>query len=185
MFNPLDLFRKKSKEEAGRRPLKLPEVPADQLNVAGIVALLNDDKPIWAWYSIIDKWNPMALLHKTGNYLDGFGVFRVEDTLLCHYIAHFDENGTVHLKLHEVSKMTNSNVMDIVNDELVAAYSVMYDDCGYTENTMAFVHDVTEEMALAHLEHNTTWMITDDHFYKKSDYPYGLPNDIEEKEKGC
>ena len=178
MFIP-KFFKKKADKAAAadRRPLKLPEVPKDQQNVAGIAKILNDGTPVWAWYSMTDKPDIYVTRFLTGNLLDGFAMWRIEGTYLCMYIAHFDENMNVHLKLEEVRRATNSDIMAVVDSDMTYAFSIMYDDVNYTENTLAFVNDVTPEMIENKLQDKSTWIVENEHFYKKADYPDGLPED--------
>ena len=189
MFIP-NFFKKTSNKAtaANRRPLKLPEVPKDQMNVSGIAALLNNGKPIWAWYSMTDKPDVYVTRFLTGNLLDGFAVWRIDGDYLCMYIAHFDENMTVHLKLEEIRKANNSSIMAVMDSDMVYAYSIMYDDAEYTENTLAFVNDVTPEMIEKELQDKSMWLVGNEHFYRKADYPDGLPEDIKAgnaEEKSC
>ena len=59
-------------------PLKLPEVPDGQMTITDISDLLNKGIPIWAWYNITKKYNGYALASVTGNYLDGYVMWRKE-----------------------------------------------------------------------------------------------------------
>ena len=73
------------------------------------------------------------------------------------------------LKLNEVQRMSNSNVMELFNSDLKDAYRVYYDDEGITENLQSFVHDVTDEMIEAELQTKRVMVVTDDHFKKRED----------------
>ena len=150
----------------GHGPLKLPKVPDDQMTITGISDLLNNGTPIWAWYNITEKYNVHALASVTGNYLDGYVMWRREGDYLCKYIAYFDDDTVMHLKLHEVSMMSNSNVLELINTELKAACNVMYDDMGFSKNTLAFVHNITEDMITEQLLTQRKWIIGDEHFCK-------------------
>ncbi|MFR3625287.1 MAG: hypothetical protein ACLTU1_16895 [Blautia wexlerae] len=150
-------------------PLKLPEVPDGQMTITDISDLLNKGIPIWAWYNITKKYNGYALASVTGNYLDGYVMWRKEGDYLCKYIAYFDADLVMRLKLHEVCMMANSNVLELISTELKAACSVMYDDIEFSKNTLAFVHDITEDMILEQLQTKKKWIIEEEHFCKKVD----------------
>ena len=135
-----------------------------------------------------DKPNFYVTRYLTGNRLDGFTVWRIERDYLCMYIVHFDEDMVVHLKLEEIRKATNSDILAVIESDMTYAYRIMYDDMHYTANTMVFVHDVTPEMIENELHDKSTWIVENEHFYKKADYPDGLPEDIKSgnaEEKSC
>lgn len=170
-----------------RWPLKLPEVPKDQQNVADIARYLHAGKPIWAWYSLSDKPDFYVTRFLTGNRMDGFAMWRVEGDYLCMYIAYFDADMVVYLKLAEIRKATNSNILAVIESDMTYAYKIMYDDMHYTADTMLYVHDVTPEMIAKELQDKSTWIVGEEHFICKDNHE-GLARDIktkENEEKSC
>lgn len=171
------LFKKKSEAPKEREPLKLPRIPESKMNIADISEMLNNGTPIWTWTSLLDKFNTTAMLNMQGNALDGFACFRKEHDLLMKYVAIVSPDNTVHLKLTEICKCTNSNIMELINTEFKDAYKVYYDDLGFTESTQYFIHDLKYEDIVEYLTDNRVMYVGEEHFYKKADYPDGLPED--------
>lgn len=158
----------KPESDGERHPINLPEIPEDKFNAVGIAEMLRGGSVIWAWYDLIKKYNVNALVNFVGNATDTFAVYRVEGEYLVKYIVHV-ANKQFYLKLSEVQRMSNSNVMELFNSDLKDAYRVYYDDEGLSEQVHAFVHDVTEEMIEAELQNKRVMVVTDDHFMKKED----------------
>ena len=167
-----NFFKKffKKNDVKKRMPLKLPEVPKDQINVAGIAQYLHAGTPIWAWYSMTDKPNFYVTRYLTGNRLDGFAVWRLEGDYLCMYIAYIDADMVVYLKLAEIRKATNSDILAVIESDMTYAYRIMYDDMHYTAHTMVFLHDVTPVMIAKELQDKSTWIVGDEHFAIKDNH---------------
>lgn len=151
-----------------RHPINLPEVPENKFNAVGIAEMLRGGSAIWAWYDLVRKYNVNALMNFVGNATDTFAVYRVEGEYLVKYIVVVGKDEFV-LKLSEVQRMSNSNVMELYNSDLKDAYHVYYDDEGITETLQSFVHDVTDEMIEAELQTKRVMVVTDDHFKKRED----------------
>lgn len=167
IFQLLFGIKKQTSESDGERhPINLPEVPEDKFNAVGIAELLRGGSTIWAWYDLIKKKNVHAMMNYTGNAARTIAVFRVEDDYLVKYIAYVGKN-EVCMKLSEIQRMTNSNVMELYNADLKDAFHVYYDDQGLTESLQSFVHDVTDEMIEAELQTKRVMVVTDDHFIRK------------------
>ena len=177
MFN---FFKRKAVTSSERRPLKLPSIPKAKRTSSEIMSLLKKGIPIWAWYSLLDKPNVSAIATVTGNYLDGFAMWRIEGNYLMKYVAHFDDNRRIHLMLREVCEASNSNIAMLVSREMEDAFDIMYDDEHFTENALVFVHDVTQEKIKDQLKDKRVWYIGEEHFYLRKDYPDGLPKVIPE-----
>ena len=165
------LFSKKKRTpslDEERHPLPLPEIPEDKFNAVGIAELLRGGSVLWAWYDLLKKYNWNAALNFVGNCTDTFAVYRVEGNFLVKYIAMVAED-QFFLKLSEVQRMSNSNVMELFNSDLKDAYRVYFDDEGLTENLQYFIHDLTDEMVEAELQFKRVMVVTDDHFKKREE----------------
>ena len=178
-----NIFRKNPKKKNHHGPLNLPEVPADQMNVAGITAILRSGKPIWAWYNILSNPNYAAFKYNAPGYLDGFAVWRLEEDYLFNYIAHFDSEKVMRLRLTFIYRMSNSTILSIIDSSLAQACSVMIDDDHHIEHTRAFVHDVDRAMIESELMDKPVFYVGDEHFYKCEDYPDGLSEELLKKNK--
>lgn len=182
MFN---FGRKKQKSvpqpnSIGRRPLKLPLIDKKDVTVENIASYLKDGTPIWAWYVTSEMvGNSAKVIEKAAhgmetNALDNFEMYRVEGNYICRYYSHIMKDG-MYMKLDEICELKNTNIMEIVNNDLSLAYEVYHDDIGFTENTQCYVHDVTEEMIEEYLKDHRVMYVGDEHFYRKKDYPDGPP----------
>ncbi|SHI97089.1 hypothetical protein SAMN02745229_03914 [Butyrivibrio fibrisolvens DSM 3071] len=167
MFDVFSIFKKKPAPKTERKPLNLPEVPADKMNPADIVQMLSEGTPIWTWTSIMDKYNYTAMLNMQGNCLDGFAMFRKEEDLLIKYVGVIGSDKKMIMKITEVQLFKNSNIMELFETELKDAYRVYYDDEHLTENLSFFCYDVTYDEMKKYLEGNRVMYISEDHFMKK------------------
>lgn len=171
MFKHFSLFKKKPTKPKERKPLNLPEVPADKFTPADIAEMINNGTPIWTWTSILDNFNVTAMLNMQGNCLDGFAMFRKEHDLLIKYVAVVCQDlQSMTMKITEICKCTNSNIIELYNTELKDAHKVYYDDLGLTEEVRYFVHDLEYEKIAAYLEKNRVMYVGEEHFIKNPDY---------------
>lgn len=69
------ILTKKKKVLKERKPIDLPEIKLEELNPIDLAIMLKKGSIIWAWFSLIDKFNPTTLLNLCDNNLDGFAVF--------------------------------------------------------------------------------------------------------------
>ena len=97
------------------------------------------------------------------------------------YIAYIDADMVVYLKLAEIRKATNSNILAVIESDMTYAYKIMYDDMHYTADTMLYVHDVTPEMIAKELQDKSTWMVGEEHFICKDNHDKTKENE----EKSC
>ena len=167
-MNLKKIFRKK--EYSGgptERPWNMPEIPEKQLTVSHISNLLREKRPIWAWFSILQKPNDTVYYFLTGNRIDGFGTWILNGEYLFEYIAYFDDRGAVILRLTEIRRMTNSNILELINSTLQKAYCVMYDDQNHTANVKVIATDITQEMIESELQNKEKWHIGPEHFLTK------------------
>lgn len=167
-------FRNFLKKKKYRSPLKLPEVPADQLNVSGITAILRSGKTIWAWYNILAKPSDAAFKYNAPGYVDGIAVWKLEEDYLFNYIACFDPEKVMHLRLTFIYRMTNSTILSIIDSSLAQACSVMIDDNHYIEHTLGYVHDVDRAMIESELRDRFVFYVSDKYFYERTDSPDGF-----------
>lgn len=175
MVNPFTLFKRKAPVQRERKPLNLPEIPADKMDLVNISAMINEGTPIWTWTSLLDKWNTTAMLNMQGNALDGFAMFRKEHDYLIKYVAVVSQdNQSMTLKIREICKCTNSNILELINTEIKDAYRVYYDDKHLTENLQYYVHDLDVETINEHLKNERVLYVSEEHFIKKDDAEIGI-----------
>lgn len=179
MVNLFTLFKKKTPVQRERKPLNLPEIPADKMDLVNIAAMINEGTPIWTWTSLLDKWNTTAMLNMQGNALDGFAMFRKEYDYLVKYVAVVDQNQqSMTLKISEICKCTTSNILELINTELRDAYRIYYDTDRRTETLQFYVHNLDDETIDKHLKNERVLYVSDDHFIKKVDAENGIERDV-------
>lgn len=169
MVNLKTLFKNKKSVPKERKPINLPELPADKMNVADISKIINEGVPIWTWTSILDKCNVTAMFNMANGCLDGFACFRKEDDLIYKYIGVLDSDKTLILKMSEICKCSNSNIMELINTEFTDAYKVYYDDEGITDNVQFFRVNLVYEDIKDYLENHRVMSVTDEHFVRKDE----------------
>lgn len=176
MVNPFTLFKKKAPAPKERKPLNLPEITEDKMTLVNISAMINEGIPIWTWTSMLDKWNTTAMLNMRGDLLDGFAMFRKEQDFLIKYVAIVgSDHKSMTLKIREICKCSNSNILELINTEFADAYKVYYDDAQLTENLQYYVHDLDADTINEYLEKNRLLHVSEEHFVKKKD----IEEDIE------
>lgn len=172
-----------------RRPLNLPVLSKNNFNPETIAEYLKNDTPIWAWYNAKDmpmtddngNWNFNALLALENGRFDGFSMFRKEGNLICKYTLDiFNDGKELNLKLSDIREMKNSNILELCRRDLKEAYELYHDDENIASTLPAYVHDITAEKASLYIKDKRVYHVGEEHFYKKSDYPDGLPADAEE-----
>jgi deoxyadenosine/deoxycytidine kinase len=66
--------------------------------------------------------------------------------------------------------------MELYNTEFADAYKLFYDnESEYSAGCQCYVHDVHIDMIENELSKRRVFHIGEEHFFKKSDYPNGLP----------
>jgi len=180
-----DFFKKKPQPQpAEQNPLPLPEIPAEKMNPVAIGEMLKNHTAIWGWYKVMDmkngNMNVSALLNMTLGF-EGFALFRREgDYLIKYRIDSVGENHAIYMKISEICRLSNSNVMELFNTELSDAYKLFYDEeSNYAAGCQSYIHDINEQMIEDKLSNNRVFHVGEEHFYKKSDYPDGLPPELE------
>lgn len=181
-----DFFKRKQQPQpAEQNPIPLPEIPSEKMNPVALHEMLKNRTAIWGWYKVTDmrnnELNFSALLNMTLGF-DGFAVFRREGDYLVKYrVDSVGEEHAIYMKLSEICRLTPSNVMELYNIEFADAYKLFYDDdSNYSAGCQCYVHDVNEEMIENALSTRRVFHIGEEHFFKKSDYPDGLPTAEEE-----
>lgn len=159
-----------------RRPLNLPVIPEKDITPEKIAEYLKKGIPIWTWYNPMAKSSGQTsdfiqlALAMEGGALDGFAMFRIEDNLICRYNAVFvGHEMQLNLKLYEIRELKNSNIVELFNSDISTAYEVYHDDDNLAAETLCFVHDITQEMALDYLKDHRVMYVSDAHFKKKTD----------------
>lgn len=147
-------------------PINLSVIPEADFKIAVIKDKLENDVPIYAWYTL-EKPSISAFESFTGQNIEGLMMFRKEIDFLCTYVAHFVD-GVITLRLYEVTMMSTESVEKLITEKLVTATTVMYDDSGLTEFQQTFAHNVTDEMVREALKSHKTWVIGDEHFHHKA-----------------
>ena len=177
MFNPFLLLQKKTSKSKERKPLNLPEIPTDKFTPAEIAEMINNGIPIWTWTNILENYNITAISNMQGNCLDGFAMYRKEYDLLVKYVAVVcQELETMTMKISDICKCTNSNIMELYNSDLKDSYKVYYDNVGLTNEVRYFVHDLDYEKIVAYLKNNRVMYVSDEHFIKNPGYQEPVEN---------
>lgn len=175
------LFKKKKlTQPAEQNLIPLPEIPYNKMNPVTIANMLRNNTAIWAWYKVTDyknnQMNYSAILNITIGF-DGLALFRKEGNYLVKYhVNAVGKECKIYLKINNICRFSNSNIMELFNTELSDAYRLFYDeDSEYAAGCQCYVYDITEEMIENKLSQNRVFYIGEEHFFKKSDYPNGLP----------
>lgn len=181
----LKFFKKKTLPTPTKQvPIPLPEITGDKMSPVTIAEMLRSNTAIWGWYKATDLKNNQinftAILNMTIGF-DGFALFRREGDYLVKYrVEAVGKELKIYLKISEICRLSNSNIMELFNTELSDAYKLFYDeDSKYAAGCQSYVHDITEEMIENKLSNNRVFLIGEEHFFKISDYPDGLPSEIE------
>lgn len=179
------LKKKMQSQPVEQNPIPLPEIPDDKMNPVAIAEMLKNKTAIWGWYKVTDlknnQMNFTAILNMTIGF-DGLALFRREGDYLVKYrVDAVGKECTICMKISEICKLSNSNIMELFNTELSDAYKLFYDENSeYAAECQSYVHDITEEMIENNLSNNRVFFIGEEHFFKKSDYPDGLPTKLGE-----
>lgn len=181
-----DWFKKKPQpqQQEEKHPLPLPELDADKNNPVAIEALLKDGNAIWGWYKAdqLDngQLNLSAIFNMTYGF-DGLALFRKEEDYLVKYrVDVIGDSLEIHLKISEICKFSHSNVMELFNTELSDAYKILLDEQqNIAANCQAYIHDLTAEDIDDYLTNHRVMTVGDEHFFRKEDYPNGLPEDMQ------
>lgn len=169
---------------AEQSPIPLPEITVDKMNPVTISEMLRNNIAIWGWYKVSDlknnQMNFTALLNMTIGF-EGLALFRREGDYIVKYrVEVVGKELKTYLRISEICRLSNSNIMELFNTELSDAYKLFYDeDSKYTAECQSYVHDINEEMINDKLSNNRVFHIGEEHFFKKSDYPDGLPAEFE------
>ena len=144
----------------------MPAIPEKQLTVANISAHLQAKRQIWAWYSLLQKPNDTVFyfLDINSNRIDGFGTWILIGDYIYAYVLFFDSRGGIYLRLQEILRMTNSNILALINSKLKDAYCVMYDEQNHALNCHCLDCDITPEMVESEMSDKEKWIIGSEHF---------------------
>lgn len=145
-------------------PVKLPVIPEADITVDRIMDMLNEDLPIYGWYTLA-KPSVYVFESLTGNSIEGLMMFRREGEFLSTYVMHIVDDAIV-FRLYEVAKMAKENVEDLIKKRLSTAATVLYDDSGITDYQQIVNNDVTDDMIREALKDRKSWFIGDKHFQK-------------------
>ena len=156
----------RKKQSSERNPINLPEL---ENNANSIFEELKNGHPVWGWISITEtKDFGTIATFQNGTTEDEFGMFRKEDDYLCMYVAHFDNEMTMHLKLTEVSRFEYENVKRC-HETYIKNFKKVYKDTEHlTEECLCFVHNVTTELLEEYLEGHKIFYVTEEYFPKKN-----------------
>lgn len=168
MFNFFKkLFRKKKQKK--RQILMLPEVPSEEQNYITIKRYLDEEIPIWTWNSLIEGQENFlkALDSIHGNYLDGLTLIRKEEGFIAIYTAVVNsKTGKTIMKIRDIMKYNDSNIMELLSSEIRVAHKVYYDDVNFHTSLEYYVHDVTAEELDTYLIKNRVFKVSDDRFMR-------------------
>lgn len=177
MFNFVNKKKSRPDNTAHRRPLNLPLISKKDIIPEIIASYLKNGIPIWAWYNAIDKptdangkWSINTLLAIEKGRFDYFIMFRKEEGFLCKYILEiFNHGEELHLRLDQIREMKNSNIMEIINADLLEAYEVYHDDENIAATMSFYCHDITAEKARAYLKNKRVMYVDESNFFKRSE----------------
>lgn len=182
-----DFFKKKPIPQADEKtPIPLPVIPEEKMTPTAIAEMIKNGTAIWGWYKVTDlknnTINVTAMLNMTYGF-EGLALFRKEgDYIIKYRVDVVGKDLEIYMKISEICKLTNSNIMEIYNTELSDAYKLMYDEKSeYTSKCQSYVHDITSEMLDDYLETHRVFVVGEEHFFAKKDYPDGLPMDSEKE----
>lgn len=180
----MELFKRKNNKKnttpVELDPIDLPVLNYKSSSPADILSLLIDGNTIWAWFKvdhiINGQLNFTAMMNMSYGF-EGLAVYKKVNNYLYKYNVDVDKEGIIYLKISEISRFINSNIMELFNTDMHDAYKLFYDhNSDFFDHTMCYITDITEELIERKLEDNRVFKIDESHFYKKSDYSDGLPS---------
>ena len=162
------MFIKKASELIND-PLKLTRLSRRNFSPKAIYRLLKKGIPIWGYLNLKCPSDFLTTVRFSTCSSGGYGVFRKEYGYLCMYIAHFDRQNKIHLKLSEVCRLDPKNAEKYFN-RYIKNFNCLYkDDVHFTESTLCYAHDVTLNLIEEELKDNPIFYVGDEHFYMKKD----------------
>ena len=162
------IIRSRQKE---RKILNLPEIKTKDQNYSTIKNYLEQETPIWTWNSLIEGQENFlkALDSIHGNYIDGLTLIRKEEDFIAIYTAVV--NSKTHktiMKIREILKYNDSNIMELLSSEIRVAHRVYFDDVNLHTSLEYYVHDVTTEELNEYFLKKRVFHVADNRFIRSA-----------------